>query len=185
MDRVQAAFEATPRESFLPADVRREAWRDMPLTIGWGATNSQPSTVRAMLHLLDVPAGGQVLDIGTGSGWTTALLAHLVGAEGDVVGVELVPELVEFGRSNLERVNRGWAQIHPADQDVFGFPQRAPYDRILVSAMADEIPPVLVDQLARGGILVIPVAGRMLRVVRTDDGYDVDEHGSYVFVPLR
>ena len=183
-DPVEAAFAATPRELFLPPSERAYAAYDGPLPIGHGQTSSQPRTVRQMLRLLDVRAGHRVLDIGTGSGWTTALLAHLVGPEGRVVGVERVAELVTFGAANLATVDRGWATIELAPDGVLGSPARAPYDRILVSADARQLPDELVAQLGPDGRMVIPVQGTMLLVVRAESGSEVTRHGSYRFVPL-
>src|SRR5436190_21411395 len=100
-DRVAEAFAAVPRESFLPAGERKRAAFDGPIQIGHGQTNSQPRTVEAMLRLLEVEPGHHVLDVGAGSGWTTALLAHMTGPSGSVVGVELLPDLAEGGASNL------------------------------------------------------------------------------------
>lgn len=184
-DRVAAAFAATPRAGFLPRLARRRAAHDGPIGIGKGQTNSQPRTVAAMLELLDVRPGHRVLDVGSGSGWSTALLAHLAGPDGEVLGVELEPSLVDFGRRNLARLERPWARIEPADPEVLGRPDRAPYDRVLVSAMATALPQPLVDQLGDDGRLVVPVAGTMLLVRRTPGGTEVSEHGSYRFVPLR
>jgi protein-L-isoaspartate(D-aspartate) O-methyltransferase len=183
MDPVGAAFDATPRRDFLPRGVRRRAAYDGPLQIAAGQTNSQPRTVADMLRLLDVRAGQKVLDVGSGSGWTTALLAHLVGPTGSVLGVELEPELVDFGSGNLAGTGRTWATIRRAAPGVLGDPDGAPYDRVLVSAEPDRLPQELVDQLADDGVLVIPVAGVMLRV--TNPGAVVTEHGRYRFVPLR
>jgi protein-L-isoaspartate(D-aspartate) O-methyltransferase len=185
MDEVAAAFEALPRTGFLPRRERGRAAFDGPLQIGHGQTNSQPRTVEAMLRLLEVHPGQRVLDVGSGSGWTTALLAHLTGPAGEVVGVELEPSLVEFGSANLDATGQPWATIREADPDVLGVPDRAPYDRILVSAEPRALPQALVDQLADGGRMVIPVAGTMLLVVRRGSDVDVTEHGGYRFVPLR
>lgn len=182
-DPVRAAFDATGRRDFLPPGVRGRAAHDGPLAIAAGQTNSQPSTVEAMLRLLDVRPGHRVLDLGSGSGWTTALLAHLVGPAGTVLGVELEPSLVEFGSANLAASGRPWASIRLATPGVLGDPGGAPYDRILVSAMAESFPDPLVDQLADDGVMVVPVAGVMLRLVRP--GAVVTEHGHYRFVPLR
>ena len=183
MDRVDEAFDATPRRDFLPAGVRRRASYDGPLRIAAGQTNSQPRTVADMLRLLDVRAGQRVLDVGSGSGWTTALLAHLVGPTGSVLGVEIEPVLVTFGGRNLSSTGRRWATIREAAPGVLGDPGGAPYDRILVSAEPDVLPQELVDQLADDGVMVIPVAGTMLRVTNPDAV--VTRHGRYRFVPLH
>jgi protein-L-isoaspartate(D-aspartate) O-methyltransferase len=184
-DRVSEAFEATPRAGFLPRHSRRRAAHDGPIQIGCGQTNSQPRTVDAMLRLLAVREGQRVLDVGSGSGWSTALLAHLTGPTGEVVGVELEPTLVEIGRANLARLDRTWARIEAADPSRLGLPDGAPYDRVLVSAEPRRLPNELVEQLADDGRMVIPVNGTMLLVRRTPTGPEVSEHGWYRFVPLR
>ena len=184
-DRVGDAFAAAPRTWFLPRSQQRRASYDGPLDIGHGQTNSQPRTVASMLRLLDVRPGDRVLDVGSGSGWTTALLAQLTGPDGEVLGLELVPELVEFGRANLAHGEWPWARIEQARPGVHGDPAGAPYDRILVSAEADELPAALVDQLAPSGRMVIPVHGEMLLVEARGDGQPaVSRHGYYRFVPL-
>jgi protein-L-isoaspartate(D-aspartate) O-methyltransferase len=182
---LRAAFGAFPREGFLPERERRRAGYDGPLPIGEGQTNSQPRTVAAMLQLLEVAPGQRVLDVGSGSGWTTALLAHLVGPEGDVVGVELESSLVDFGSANLAATTQPWARIVQAAPGVLGVPDHAPYDRILVSAEPATLPQQLLDQLAEGGRMVIPVRGTMTLVVRDGEDTHVTRHGSYRFVPLR
>jgi protein-L-isoaspartate(D-aspartate) O-methyltransferase len=185
MDVVADAMDAVPRAGFLPGSARARAAFDGPIQIGFGQTCSQPRTVAAMLRLLDVRPGQHVLDVGTGSGWTTALLAHLTGPSGSVVGVELVPELVEWGGGNLAATALTWASIRQAQEDVLGVPEAAPYDRILVSAEASSMPLELVDQLVEGGRMVVPVRSTMLLVVRRGEDADVTEHGAYRFVPLR
>ena len=184
-DAVAAAFTAHPRVGFLPPDQRHRADYDGPLPIGHDQTNSQPRTVAAMLRLLDVGWGMRVLDVGAGSGWTTALLAHLVGSDGQVLGVELVPELTQWGADNLAATRQPWASIVQARPGVLGLPEQGLFDRILVSAESDELPQALVDQLRDGGIMVIPVAGEMLRVVRRGEQTDITRHGGFRFVPLR
>jgi protein-L-isoaspartate(D-aspartate) O-methyltransferase len=185
MDAVTAAFDAFPRTGFLPRRERRRASFDGPLSIGHGQTNSQPRTVEAMLRLLRVEPGQRVLDVGSGSGWTTALLAHLTGESGEVLGVEIESDLVRFGSDNLAATHQPWASIHPAVPGLLGLPGEAPYDRILVSAEPRTLPDQLVDQLGDGGRMVIPVYGTMLLVVREGGDVEVTRHGGYRFVPLR
>lgn len=187
MDAVDDAFAAVPRQGFLPPDERRRSSYDGPLPIGHGQTNSQPRTVADMLRLLEVHPGQKVLDVGAGSGWSTGLLAHLTGPDGLVIGTEIVPELVKFGRANLAgcpETRRLPARIETADPDAVGWPTQAPYDRVLVSAQAPTLPMALVDQLKVGGRMVLPVDNTMLLVRRSPEGVDITEHGHYRFVPL-
>jgi protein-L-isoaspartate(D-aspartate) O-methyltransferase len=185
MDAVDEAMRAVPRADYLPEESQSRAAFDGPIQIGFGQTNSQPRTVAAMLRLLDVQPGQRILDVGAGSGWTTALLAHLTGPTGTVLGVELVPQLATWGASNLARGGSPNATIRTAEPAVLGAPDCAPFDRILVSAAATELPGELVDQLGDGGRMVVPVAGVMELVVRRGDDVHVTEHGWYSFVPLR
>jgi protein-L-isoaspartate(D-aspartate) O-methyltransferase len=182
--QLDAAFNALPRENFLPANIVKQADKDIPLPIGFGQTNSQPSTVYRMLQWLDIEAGQKILDVGSGSGWTSALLAYLTGPAGEVVAVDIIPELVQFGRENNERMGINNVTFLTADND-YGSSKYAPYDRILVSASADELPYELIEQLAREGEMIIPVKNTIL-VIKKDELEHIhkEEKPGYLFVPL-
>lgn len=184
MDAVAEAFSAVPRAHFLRAWTRDQAGEDHPVEIGHGQTNSQPRTVADMLRLLDVRPGQRVLDVGAGSGWTTALLAHLVGPAGRVVGVEIIPDLAAWGAENLAGTAYRWASVREAEPGVLGAPQEGPFDRILVSAEAARLPEELLAQLADPGRMVVPVAGLMVLVELAAGRTTLSEHGRYRFVPL-
>jgi protein-L-isoaspartate(D-aspartate) O-methyltransferase len=178
-------MSAIRRQDFLPPDQRSMAGQDRPLPIGQGQTNSQPRTVAAMLELLQVATGDRVLDVGAGSGWTTALLGYLVGPYGSVIGVELEESLATWGANNVAAYQMDWVQLRPA-AGALGCPAGAPYDRILVSASAQEVPRELVAQLTSVGRMVIPVRGVMLVVIPDGQGgWTSTAHGAYRFVQLR
>lgn len=183
-DEIDQAFEAIDRANFVPKKLRESVDVDAPLPIGYGQTISQPYTVELMLGWLDPQSGQKIMDVGSGSGWTTALLAHLVGPKGQVCAVERVPELVEFGQENCDRIGIKNAQFFTAG-DEFGLPDEAPFDRILVSASADKLPRELIDQLRVGGKMVIPVQNDILEITKVSAGdLDIKKHEGFVFVPL-
>lgn len=183
-DGIDKAMAAVHRADFLPEDVRQLADADAALPIGFEQTNSQPRTVKSMLRLLDVEPAHKVLDVGAGSGWSTGLLGHLVGEQGSVHGVELVPELVQRANTALGGYDMPWTEVRQAEQGDLGLREGAPFHRILVSAEADHLPQSLVDQLHTSGIMVIPVRGELLRVEKRKDNVAVTRHGPFIFVPL-
>ena len=181
---VRAAFTATDRRRFVrPAD-RLRAYEDHPLSIRHGQTISQPYTVAFMLNLLDVRPGQKVLDLGCGSGWTTALLAQMVGPTGSVYGVEIIPELVKFAQRNLA----GYAFPNVAVEvagETLGMTEQAPFDRILVSAAAESLPLELCEQLSSPGIMVVPIGEDIVQVKKHKAGRINQEiFSGFAFVPL-
>ncbi len=177
------AFLSVDRIGFVPERYRNNAYYDGPFSIDYGQTISQPYTVAFMLELLNPQIGHSVLDIGTGSGWTTALLAHVVGTNGRVRGLERIPELVTLGQDNLAAFNFLYAGIEQSDE-LLGTPGEV-YDRILVSAAAEELPDTLCEQLNPRGILVIPVGKYILKVSKDSQGQvEIEQHGCFSFVPL-
>src|SRR5688572_24714393 len=151
--RVLEAMRTVPRERFVPAALASRAYEDNPLPIGHGQTISQPFIVAYMTEALRVEPQHKVLEIGTGSGYQAAVLAQLAR---DVYTVEIVPELVRRASETLGE--GGYANVHVREGDGFGgWPEHAPFDRIMVTAAPAEIPRPLLDQLATGGRLVIPV----------------------------
>ena len=172
------------RSDFVPLWIRGMAGLDQPLPIGHGQTISQPSTVRQMLTWLAPQPGDKVLDIGSGSGWTSAILSELVGSDGHIDAVERIPALVKFGRQNCAKYDIPNITFHQAS-DQLGLPEAAPYDRILVSAGAETLPSELLEQLRPGGKLVIPVENDILEITKHDDDTtDTVAHEGFVFVPL-
>ena len=177
-------MQAIDRADFLPRLRRADARLDQPIPIGYGQTNSQPSTVYQMLHWLDARPGMRVLDLGSGSGWTTALLCRIVGKKGFVYAVERIPELLTFGSYNCSKYSFENVEFHQAG-DALGLLAHAPYDRILVSAAANSLPGPLINQLAVGGRMVVPVGHTVLEVDKmTEDAYETIEHHGFIFVPL-
>jgi protein-L-isoaspartate(D-aspartate) O-methyltransferase len=178
------AFTKCDRILFVPEEFYPYAYEDRPLPIGNGQTISQPYTVAIMLELLAPQDGDRILDIGSGSGWTTALLSSAVGSSGVVEGIEIVPSLVEYGNKNLTKAGIHNASITLTDPTSLGKPGEL-YDRILVSASADDMPTALFDQLKLDGILVVPVQNSIWCITKKSDGrITYDEFPGFRFVPL-
>ena len=181
---IDRAFKKINRADFVQEDLKQVAYFDQPLSIGHGQTISQPTTVLMMLNWLDPQEGQKILDIGSGSGWTTALLASVAGKKGKVIGLERIPALVNFGLTNLQKYEFKNATILPAN-DKLGYSDEAPYDRILVSAAASELPNELIGQLKNRGILVIPVQSSIFRITKGPRGrVNREEFHGFTFVPL-
>ncbi|MFZ6035883.1 MAG: protein-L-isoaspartate(D-aspartate) O-methyltransferase [Patescibacteria group bacterium] len=186
--RIINAFRAVRRADFIPAELQEHASEDHPIPIGYNQTISQPLTVAFMLELLQPQPGQRVLDIGAGSGWQTALLAHIVGPQGHVYAVERIPALQRAAQQNLARYQFKNVTLVVGD-GTRGYASRSPFDRIIVAAAAEiGIPDVLLEQLAVGGQLVIPVGKyeqeMVLKKKISKNDYTEERHPGFQFVPL-
>jgi protein-L-isoaspartate(D-aspartate) O-methyltransferase len=181
--RVLAAMARVPRHLFVPAAGQADAYGDHPLPIGGGQTISQPYIVAYMTELLALEPGHRVLEIGTGSAYQTAVLAEIAG---EVWTIEVVPALAAAARVRLSGM--GYANVRLREGSGWeGWPDAAPFDRVLVTAAPAVLPPALADQLTPGGILVAPVGDgdqRLVRIVRTADGFDEESLIPVRFVPM-
>lgn len=185
--RLIDAFSHVQRMEFLPDRVQDQSDADIALPIGYGQTNSQPSTVALMLGLLDLKEGYNILDVGSGSGYTSALLAEAVGVNGHVTALEIIPDLCEIGKTNAEKYglfSSGRVEFRCVDAHE-GCSDNAPYDRILVSATVDEIPKNLVHQLKEKGKMVIPVHNDVWFVEKiSEKELKKEEFPGFSFVPF-
>lgn len=165
---VIAAFQTIDRADFVTPEYTDLAYEDMPLPIGEGQTISQPWTVAFMLELLGPKKGDTILDVGSGSGWTTALLAEISGESGQVLGIERIPKLVSFGQKNISKYKFPHAKIIAANK--FDPSRHGPFDKILVSASAEHLPEVLVDILGQDGIMVLPIKSSLWKITKNKRG---------------
>jgi len=184
-EQVLHAMMSVPRHLFVRKSDIAHAYDDYPLPIGYGQTISAPHIVAIMCTLLDVEKGMNILEIGGGSGYHAAVLAELTGPDGMVYSIERIPELAEFARDNLRNAGYPNAAVMTGD-GTLGLPEYAPYDRILVACAAPAIPPPLIDQLKRGGKMVIPIGDYMqeLYLVHKNDVISKEKSGGVIFVPL-
>ncbi|MFK5882157.1 MAG: protein-L-isoaspartate O-methyltransferase [Sulfurospirillum sp.] len=178
------AFKAIDRRFFTPEDFKEYVYMDRPLPIGKNQTISQPTTVAFMLELLSAKKGDKVLDIGSGSGWTTALLCNIVTKDGSVLGLERVDELVKRGERNLLQFDLGAHCAIKKATEKLGVPGDK-FDKILVSASAETTPEILFDQLKIGATLVVPVKNSIFRFQKISQSkIKQEEFPGFVFVPL-
>ncbi len=183
-ERVLAAMAVVPREAFVPASLRHQAYADSALPIGEGQTISQPWIVATICQALELKGRERVLEVGTGSGYSAAILAELAA---EVISVERHRQLAEEARQALDRLGVGAVEVVVGDGSR-GLPARAPFDAIAVHAAAPAPPPALLDQLADGGRLVVPIAAGEVETLtllrRRGEELEVASLGPCRFVPL-
>jgi len=185
-ETVIRAMEQVPRDLFVPQDSRHMAYLDLPLSIGEEQTISQPYIVAMMTEALELSGGDRVLEIGTGSGYQTAILSALT-PRGRVVSMERVPALMQQARQRLQELGYRNVEVQQAGSSL-GCPSKGPYDAIIVTAAAPRLPESLISQLAIGGRLVIPVGTlsqqELVQARRTGEGLSLRVLGPCRFVPL-
>lgn len=184
--RVESAIKSIPRHNFIPKSLLDRSYENGPLPIMNGQTISQPSVVARMTEWLDVKEGQKILEIGSGSGWQSAILSKLVGT-GKIFTIERHENLANFARENLKRLDVKNVQvIH--DDGRLGLPDEAPFDRIIITAACKEIPKILFEQLALNGLLLAPVGENIqsLKLLKktTKGIVEIKNQEGYVFVPL-
>ena len=181
------AFRKIKRIDFLPEDSKDLANLNEALPIEYGQTISQPLVVAFMLELLQPRVGEKILDIGSGSGWTTALLAEIVGERGKIIAVEIVPELKKFGEKNVAKYNfieKGIVEFICADGSK-GCQKEAPFDKILASASAEKLPLAWKEQLKIEGKIVTPIGSSIWQFYKkTEKEFESIEYPGFAFVPL-
>ncbi|MAG72889.1 protein-L-isoaspartate O-methyltransferase [archaeon] len=182
------AFANIPRELFVPANVRHQAYADIPLPTLRNQSISQPSTIMMMLHALDIKEGHTILEVGAGVGYQAALLGKLVGKEGIVISAEIIPELVHAAKRNIETCQLSNVHIYEADGST-GFPDVEEFDRIIITAACPLVPEPLIAQLKEGGILIAPVGDintqTMVKGMKRNGRLEIEFMGQFKFVPLR
>lgn len=181
------AFQRIDRKDFVLDEHKDEAYINAPLPIGYGQTISQPLTVAFMLELLQPEPGNKILDVGSGSGWQTALMADVVGDSGKIFAVDIISELTDFGRRNVAKYNfikSGIVKFFNLNA-VNGMPEQAPFDRIIAAAAGDEIPLAWKEQLKIGGRLVAPVGDTIfLLIKKSEDVFEEQSYPGFAFVPF-
>ncbi len=182
--RLESAIRKVDRRDFVPAELKSEAYGNYPLPIGHGQTMSQPLTIVFMLELADVKEGESILEVGTGSGWQTAILAELTGPKGKVISIERIKELHDFAKSNLAAYDYKNIDLKVGDGSK-GYAPAAPYDIIIAGAESSSVPKAWEEQLKIGGRLIFPMDGSVYRFTKQkDDSFKKEENYGFAFVPL-
>ena len=185
-EKVESAFRTIPRHEFVVPSELARAYYNEPLSIMNNQTISQPGVVSRMTEWLDIKDGQKILEIGTGSGWQTAILSYMVG-NGTVYSIERHSELVKFARENLEKLGIDNVHVILGDGSM-GYPEKSPYDRIIITAACTEIPLPLLEQLDENGLIIAPVgdSSQSMILLKKISGeiVEIKNESNYIFVPL-
>jgi protein-L-isoaspartate(D-aspartate) O-methyltransferase len=183
-----AAFREVPREQFVAPSMQQHAYNDQPLPTLRKQSISQPTTIMIMLQALDLQKGERVFEIGAGVGYQAAIISKVVGERGKLVSAEIVPELVQSAKENLDKLEIENVTLLEDDGSK-GDISNAPYDKIIITAACPQIPQPLIEQLKEGGLIVAPIGDlesqMMVRATKTNNRLDLEFLGTFAFVPLR
>lgn len=182
------SFNELKRENFILKELENSAYEDVPLPILREKTISQPTTVMIMTHALELKEGEKVFEVGSGSGFQAAIIAKIIGKKGRVISSEVIPELVVFSKKNLRNSDIYNVEIHEMDGSK-GIEEEAPFDKIIVTAACKDFPPILLEQLKPGGIIVAPVGNEenqmMVKAVKHENNdLEYEFLGPFLFSPL-
>lgn len=182
------AFQEVPRELFIAKELKDKAYHDHPLPTIRKQSISQPTTIMMMLQALELHPGHHIFEIGAGAGYQAALISKIIGPEGSLITTDVIPELIQIARHNLNKLDLRNVTILEADGGN-GYPQEAPYDRIVVTTACPSIPEPLIDQLKEGGIIIAPVGDldnqTMVKGIKQQGRLSLEFLGSFRFVPLQ
>jgi len=185
-NRIELAIRKNPRHEFVPKSLQDSAYKDIPLSLMKKQTISQPSVVSRMTELLNVKKGQKILEIGSGSGWQSAILSFLIG-HGKIFSIDRHPELVKFAKKNLKKLGIQNVNVILGDGSL-GLSKEAPFDRIIITAACKKVPPPLFEQLSMDGLLIAPVGEypqSLILFKKTSHGIkEITNQPGYVFVPL-
>jgi len=185
-NRIEWAIRKNPRHEFVPKSLQDSAYKDIPLSLMKKQTISQPSVVSRMTELLNVKKGQKILEVGSGSGWQSAILSFLIG-HGKIFSIDRHPELVKFAKKNLDKLGVQNVNVILGDGSL-GLSKEAPFDRIIITAACKKVPPPLFEQLSMEGLLIAPVGEypqSLILFKKTSQGIkEIENQPGYVFVPL-
>ena len=185
---VLEAFKSIDRAWFVPEGLREEAYFDVPLLIPGGQTISQPTTVAILTEALKLEYGMKILEVGAGTGYQAAIIGKIIGPKGRVFTIEYDSELAKLARENLSKTPVSNVEVMVGDGGL-GYPQEAPYDRIILTCAAADFPPPLLGQLKPKGVILAPLGSRfqqwLIRGTKTKSGIARENLGGFLFVPLR
>lgn len=186
--RLLEAFDEIPREQFIPASQKKDAYKDMPIPTIRKQSISQPSTVMLMLQALDIQEGDKIFELGAGVGYQASIMSLLAGEKGKIITTEIIPELIKLTQKNMTALGLSNVEVVETDGST-GYEKEALYDRAIITAACPDIPKAIIDQMKVGGIIVAPVGDlqqqTLVKAVKKEHGLDLEFLGPFVFVPMK